>query len=161
MAGLRRVAGVGFDGSTVSIGIGKADIRCLSSSYGDSLKPEALSYMGSQRIDEMSPGSYETEEAKLKMSSKVFRTELMPLLPQHGFGNVRIPITVTRSHPDLGDDSDLLENCRLTNIPAALENSAKLEEVELTFKPQQIYWTNERKTINALQGAVPVGLIGL
>lgn len=155
--GLRRVAGVGFDGSTVAIAFGKVEIRCMSASYGDGLKPEKLTYMGSQTIDEMSPGVYETEDAKIKMSAVKFRTEFMPAMPTQGGGNVRIPITVTRSHPDLGDDSDLLEGCRLMNLPAAIENSAKLEEVELTFSVQQIKWTNDRKTINALQGAVPVG----
>ena len=157
---LRRVANVGFDGSNVTISLGKLEIRILSASYGDSLKPEALSYMGSQQIDEMSPGVYETDEGKIKMSAVRFRTEFMPAMPTTGGGNIRIPIVVTRSHPDLGDDSDLLENCRITNLPAAVENSAKLEEVEITFKPTQIKWTNDRKTINALAGSQTTGATG-
>lgn len=158
--GLRRVAGVGFDGSTVSITLGKVEIRVIKAAYGDKLTPETLSYMGSQSQDEMSPGVYSTDDTKITMSAVKFRTEFMPAMPATGGGNIRIPIVVSRSHPDLGDDSDLLEDCRCTNIPAAVENSAKLEEVELTFKTRQIKWTNERKTLNALAGAVPTGAIG-
>jgi hypothetical protein len=157
---LRRVANVGLDGSTVTIALGKLEIRVMSAGYGDSLKPEALSYMGSQTIDEMTPGVYETDEGSIKMSAVKFRTELMPAMPTTGGGNVRLPIVVTRTHPDLGSDSDLLENCRFTNWAAAVENSAKAEEVELKFKPQQIKWTDERKTINALVGAAPTGSVG-
>jgi hypothetical protein len=157
---LRRVANVGLDGSTVSMSLGKLEIRILKAGYGDSLKPESLSYMGSQKIDETTPGIYETDEGSITMSAVKFRTELMPAMPTTGGGNVRIPIVFTRTHPDLGSDSDLCENCRFTNWAAALENSAKAEEVELKFKPQQIKWTDERKTINALVGAAPTGPVG-
>lgn len=159
MAGLKRVAGIGLDGSTVTVTIGKNQTPAIKASYGDKLEPEALSYMGGQEIDELTPGKYSTDELKITLSAMIFRTVYMPSMPASGGGNVRMAIVVSRRHPDLGDDSDLLENCRCTNWAAAVENSSKAEEVELAFKPQQIRWTNQRKTINQLRGAVPSGAI--
>lgn len=149
---MRKVQNVGLDGSTVSATIGKTAIRIIKASYGDKLEPGTLSYMGSQQIDEMTPGTYSVDDPKITMSAIRFRTEYMPLMPATGGGNVRMPIVIGRSHPDAGDDSDLLENCRCINWAAAVENSNKAEEVELVFKCQQIKWTDERKTINQLFG---------
>ncbi len=158
--GLRRVAGAGLDGSTVTATLGKLEVPLISASYADKLEPGKLSYMGSQQIDELTQGTYSTEDAKLKMSAVIFRTVVMPAMPSIGGGNVRMPIVIGRTHPDLGDDSDLLEGCRITNWPAAVENSNKAEEVELTCTIQQIKWTDQRKTINNLAGVVPSGTIG-
>jgi hypothetical protein len=157
MAGLRRVAGIGLDGSTVSTTFGKVPIPLIKCSYGDKLEPTYLSYMGSQTQDEQTQGTYKTDEAKITMSSVVFRTLFMPAMPSNGGGNVRFPLVVNREHPDLGDDSDLLENCRCVNWGAAVENSSKAEETELVLTIQQIKWTDDRKTINQLAGAIPAG----
>lgn len=137
---------------------GKTEIRCIKAGYGDKLEVGTLSEMGSQEIDEITPGTYATDELKVTMSSVRFRTEFMPAFPSGG-GNLQIPVVIGRSHPDLGDDSDLLEGCRCTNLGAAVENSNKAEEVEVTFKPRQVKWTNERKTINKIGSAV-IGAAG-
>ena len=158
--GLRRVAGVGLDGSLVTSTFGKLQIPCLKAEYADSLEPAFMSYMGSQQQDEQTPGSYKTENLKLTMSSVVFRTMFMPAMPSNGGGNIRMAVVIGVSHPDLGDDSDLLENCRCINWGAAWENSNKAVETPLEFTIQQIRWTNDRKTINQLNGVVPAGLVG-
>lgn len=149
---LRRVKNIGLDGSTVTATIGKREIRIVKASYGDKLEPAFLSEMGSQEQDEQSPGTYKTDEVKITMSSMRFRTEFMPAMPATGGGNVLLPIVIGRQHPDLGDDSDLLLDCRCTNWGAAVENSNKVEETELTFSVRQIKWTDERKTINQIYG---------
>jgi hypothetical protein len=160
MSGLRRVAGIGLDGSMVTATFGKIEVPLIKASYGDKLEPAFLSFMGSQQQDEQTPGTYKTDDVKLSMSAMVFRTLILPAMPATGGGNVRLPIVVGRTHPDLGSDSDLLENCRITNWSAAVENSNKAEEVELTATVQQIKWTDSRKTINQLRGVVPAGAIG-
>ncbi len=157
--GIRRVAGLGFDGSTVTTTLGKSELKLTKASYGDKLEKGELSNMGSQQIDEITPGSYKIDELKLSMSSVEFRAKFMPAMPKNGFGNVKLPFVISHSHPELGDDSDLIEDCYCTNLAAAVEASNKAEEVEVIFKPRQIKWTHERKTINALKGAVPVGAI--
>lgn len=159
--GIRRVTGIGFDGSTVAITIGKTEMPLTMASYGEKLTTAWLAEMGSQTRGEQSAGVYEPEDGKLKMSSRRFRADFMPLLPVNGFGLVRLPIVVSFAHPDLGSDSDLLENCRFTNLANALEASAKVQEIELTFSLSQIRWTNRRMTINALKGAIPVGAVAI
>lgn len=160
MSGIRRVAGLGFDGSLVTTSFGKVEIRCVKASFGDKLDKGTLSLMGSQEIDEITPGSYSTEDLKVTMSAVRFRTEFMPAMPATGGGNVRMPVVIGRAHPDMGDDSDLCEDCQYMGATGSVENSNKPEEVELTFKVRQVKWTNERKTINQLAGTVPAGAIG-
>lgn len=158
--GLRRVAGIGFDGSTVSTTFGKVPVPLLKAAYGDKLEKVYLSYMGSQEQDEQTPGTYKTDDLQITMSSVIFRTVLMPAFPQTGGGNVRMPIVINREHPELGDDSDLLEDCTCSNWAAAVENSNKAEETTLTWTVRQIKWTDARKTLNQLRGVVPAGAIG-
>lgn len=150
---MQRVVGLGIDGTTVSISIGKTAIPCLKADYGDTLDPQFLSYMGSQEQDEQTPGTYKTDDLNLVMSSVVFRTLFMPALAANGGGNTPVPIVVTRTHPDLGSDSDLLENVRFKGIKAAVENSGKAEETPIAGSVRQIRWTDQRKTINRIAGA--------
>ncbi len=156
---IRRVANIGLDGSTVTTTFGKVELRCIKAAYGDKLETAKLSLMGGQTIDEITQGTYATDDLKVTMSSMRFRTEFLPAMPPSGGGTVRMPIVVGRSHPDAGSDSDLLEGCRCTNWGAAVENSNKAEEVELTFVVQQIKWGDERKTINVLGPGV-IGAAG-
>lgn len=156
MSGIRRVSGLGLDGSTVSVTLGKIELPCISISYADKLEVGKLSMMGGQEIDEMTQGTYDTDEVSLKVSGKIYRSLLMPAMPKNGGGNVRIPIVVNFSHPDLGDDSDLLDACRLINWPASMDNTSTPHELDLKAVVQQIFWTHERKTINQLRG-VPIG----
>jgi hypothetical protein len=144
----------------VTASFGKVELPLIKASYGDKIEPAFLSYMGGQEQDEQTQGTYKADELKITMSAVVFRTIFMPAMPSSGGGNARIPIVIGRTHPDLGDDSDLLESCRCMNLAAATENSNKAEEVEVSFSVRQVKWTNDRKTINALRGQVPTGAIG-
>ncbi len=148
---LTKVTGVGFDGTSYTITIGKLIIPILKKDYSDMLEPgEFLRYMGSQTQDEQGLGTYKTSEFTLVMSSRVFRVDFLPAMPQNGGGNLLLPIVVGRQHPTLGDDSDLLSGCRFTNWAAALENSNKLEETPLKGTVTQIFWGDSRRTINYL-----------
>ncbi len=147
---MKRVQNIGLDGSTVTLTIGRHQIPCLSGSYGDSLETETVSYMGSQRIDERTAGTYKTEPGKVKMTSIVFRAQLYPLLQKRGYGTEKFQAVFTVQHPDLGSDSDLLDGARFTSIAEAYENSAKSQEVEFGVVYDQLYLGDERKTINKL-----------
>ncbi len=157
---LRRVIGAGLDGSTVTTTFGKAEIQLIKAAYGDKLETAFLSYMGSQEQDEQSPGSYKTDELKITMTAMIFRSVLMPSFPNNGAGLVKMPIVISRSHPEsnVGGDSDLLLDCRCMNFAASVENSNKIEEVELTWTVRQIKWTRVRKTINQIKLGGAAGL---
>lgn len=161
---LRRVVGAEFDGTVLHYVFGRTMIPLLSASYGDSLAPEKISDMGSQTIDAMTLGKYDTTEGTIKMRSSVYRSDLLGNLPQNGFGNLGLPIVILMDHPDLGSDSDLLQGARLIAPSAPHENSSKPEEVELKIVYRQVYWTDRRVTINRvdpnripLQGIIPPG----
>jgi hypothetical protein len=145
---LRRLGPIAFDGTTINIAIGRTIVPCLKASYGDKLETQTISNMGSQKIDARTPGTYSTEEVSLTFESTKFRELVAPRLQVDGFGNERLQLVVAFSHPDIGYDSDLLDNCRITNGATALENSNKAAEVELKLTTDQIYWTQQRKTIN-------------
>lgn len=159
MAELTRVAGIGFDGSSVSTTIGKVPIQLIKASYGDSLETQWVQLMGQQTQGEQSMGSYKTTELSITMTAFVFRTVFLPAMPQNGGGNIYLPLVIGRSHPQLGDDSDLLDACRILNLSAAVENSAKVEEIELKGSITQIYWGDSRKTLNYIvrTNEVPAG----
>lgn len=152
---------LGLDGSTVTWKLGTLDVPLVSASYGDSLSTEFQPTMGSQERGEQSRGTYSCEDAKIVMSSAVYRTILAPALPVNGAGNLLLPIVISYVHPDLGDDSDLLEDCRLVTPTTSLENSSKIINVELTFTVAQIRWTDRRVTINTLDGVEETGENGL
>ena len=157
MAGITRVSDVELDGSTVTVTFGRHEIRALSASYGDSLETEVIRQMGAQLQAARTAGTYKTETVKIKFRASVFRAEVMPLFPVNGGGNLTVPITVNFSHPDIGSDSDLIDGARCTNWTAACENSSKALEVETTWECLQVYWTSDRKTINATNGITPSG----
>lgn len=157
MAGITRVSDVELDGSTVTVTFGRHEIKALSASYGDSLETEVVRVMGSQQQNARTAGTYKTETVKIKFRASVFRAEVMPLFPVNGGGNARVPLTINFSHPDIGSDSDLLDGARCTNWTAACESSSKALEVETSWEILQVYWTSDRKTINAITGIVPSG----
>ncbi len=154
--GMRRINGIGLDGTTVAVTIGRVQVVALKASYADKLETSPLTEMGSQSIDVRTPGNYVTEEVSLTFEAVRFRSELLPRLQSTGFGNEKLPIVVSFVHPDLGDDSDLLTGCRITNLSQAVENSNKALEVELKLTTDQIFWGNDRRTINSLDPSVPL-----
>lgn len=154
---IRRVIGIEVDGSIVTTTFGRHEVPCLKTSYGDALETAFLVEMGSQRNAAQTPGTYKTEDATFTFRSTVWRARMMPLFPKYGGGDVIIPIVVGFTHPDMGSDSDLLQGARFTGWKAAYENSNKAAEIEVKATILQILWTSQRKTINALRGAIPVG----
>jgi hypothetical protein len=150
---IRRVASSELDGTVITTSFGATQVPCAEATYGDDIETANYTPMGSQGGGRRTRGIYKTEEWSAKMSSFDFRTILVPAFPQHGAGNVVFPLTINRRHPDLGDDSDLLESCRCTNWGAAVKNSAEAEMVELKGTVQQIYWTDARITINVPDGS--------
>lgn len=153
---IKRVSRIALSGTNITMTIGRHQIACRKASYGDKLETDSGSNMGSQQIDFRTMGTYTTDEAKITMESVVFRSEFMPLLQQNGFGNEEIPIIFSYSHPDLGDDSDLLDESRFTNLSQAIEASNKALEVDFGIVFNQLYLTDERKTINAIDPSVPL-----
>lgn len=154
---MRRVNKIALDGTSITMMFGRNQVACTKASYADKLETATLSHMGSQAIDARTMGSYSTEEAKVSMDSVVFRAEFQPLLQKSGYGNEQIPIVFGYSHPDLGDDSDLLDQCRFTGLAQAVENSNKALEVEFGIVFNQLYLGDDRRTINQPNPAVPLG----
>lgn len=153
---IRRVDRIGLDGTTLSVTLGRIQVAALKASYGDKLETATLSEMGSQAIDVRTPGNYSTDEVAISFEAVTFRSEVLPRLQTTGFGNEKLPIVFGFTHPDLGDDSDLLIGCRVTNLAQAIENSNKALEVELKLTTDQIFWGNDRKTINSLDPSLPL-----
>lgn len=153
---MRRVNRIALDGSTLSILFGRNQIPCLKASYGDKLETAVLSNMGSQEIDARTPGNYVTEDAKVSMESVVFRAQFAPLLQVDGYGTEQIPIIFAYGHPDIGDDSDLLEQARFVGLNLAVENSSKAFEVEFSIVFNQLYLTDQRIRINKLNPQLPL-----
>lgn len=153
---MQRAIGIGLDGSNVTITIGRTQIPCLTAEYGDNLSVERLRNMGEQYIAETTDGQYEVEDGKLKMSSVVFRSLFAPLAQQDGMGLERVTVVISKYHPDLGGDSDLLQRVRFIGLKEAIENSNKAQETEIKMVYDQIFWTNRRITINKINRAVPL-----
>lgn len=157
---MRHVDRIALDGTTVSLTFGRQEIKALKASYGDKIETAVLTEMGSQQIDYRTMGSYSTEEGKLTFEATTFRAIFAPLLQVDGFGNAPIPIVIGFTHPTLGDDSDLLMGARFVGLTQALENSNKALEVEVSIVYNQIFWTDNRLTINQLDLSVPLGVSG-
>lgn len=154
---MRRISKIALDGTNITMMFGRNQVPCTKASYADKIETATLSHMGSQAIDARTMGTYSTEEAKVSMDSVVFRAEFEPLLQKAGYGNEQIPIVFGYSHPDLGDTSDMLDQCRFTGLSQALENSNKALEVEIGIVFNQLYVGDDRRTINQPNPAVPLG----
>jgi hypothetical protein len=153
---MRRVDKIALDGTCISMTFGRNEVPCSKASYADKLETAVHSNMGSQQIDARTRGTYSTEDAKVTMESVVFRAVFAPLLQRRGYGNEQIPIVFHYTHPDLGDDSDLLDGCRFTGLAQALENSNKALEVEIGIVFNQLYLTDRRVTLNVLDTRQPL-----
>lgn len=150
---IRRVASSELDGTAVTMSFGSTQVACAEATYGDTIETGNYVPMGSQGGGRRTRGTYKTEEWTAKISSFDFRTILVPAFPTVGAGNVVFPLLCSVRHPDLGDDSDLLEDCRCTNWAAAVKNSSEVSMIELKGTTQQVRWTDKRITINVPDGA--------
>ncbi len=155
---IQRVDRIAADGTTVTTILGKHQIPALKASYGDKIEREVGSEMGSQQIDYETPGKYSTEVLALTFEYVRFHEDISPLLQTDGFGNERIPIVVAVSHPDLGSDSDLLDQCRFLSQKDSVDNTSGARVVETEWSTNQIYWGDERKTRNKLDLSQPLDI---
>jgi hypothetical protein len=151
---MKRTPGLEADGTIVHVTFGKTPIQCINASYGDNLQPDKLRMMGSQLIEALTMGTYETDDAKVTLATSVFRADFLPYVVP-GFGTKLMPMIFTITHPDLGEDSDMLV-ARFTGIKAAIEASNKALQVELGMTVQQIWWGDSGITINTFDTAVPL-----
>ena len=145
----RRIRGYELDGTSITMTLGRFQFDVLKESYGDKLTPEKLSQQGHQTIDAITPGQYQTDDGKISLSESVFRGELMPLVDRYGFGNRVLPLIFSYTHEQMGSDSDLLY-ARIIGLTHSGEASSKAQEKELALIVQQIFWTDDRKTINRM-----------
>ena len=105
-------------------------------------------------------GSVNVDEVKISFYEHEWRSVIYPALPRRGFGNVRFPITINYSHPELGADSDLLVNARLTGTKKAIETGSKALLTECTFTITEIQYGESRKTMGSDTGSVVDGSSG-
>lgn len=152
-----RRTGNGFDGSTVHITVGRVEIVALSIGYGDNVEKERIYRLGQQTPSGSTPGQYKPEDGTLKMSSTVARRDLFPLLPQFGAANVSRLWVVTRTHPDIGTDSDALVACSILGAKEQLEASAKNTEIEMKLFYDMVLWTDKRICFGNPRGSGVVG----
>lgn len=154
---IQRVERTGLDGTTVFVMLGRNQIPAVKASYGDKLVTTTLTEMGKQEISVRSPGSYETDPVKITFEAVTYFAQVAPLLDKDGFGNRKLPIVIGNSHPDLGDESDLLNPCRYVETARETTNENNVQVIETTWTTDQIYWTNNRKTRNQLDLSQPLG----
>lgn len=154
---IRRVKRIALSGTDLTITIGKTTIPLTKISYGDKLETGTLNHMGAQEISARTRGTYSTDEVKIGIDAVVYRAELYPLLAKDGYGNAVQPVVVTYAHPDLGSDTDLLEDMRITAPAFSPDNSNKAQEVEITGVFNQLKIGNERKTLNSLDPSQQIG----
>lgn len=157
---IRAIDGLALDGSSVTATLGKLEPRVSKLEYGDTLETESVGSMGSQKKQDVTPGSVNVEQVKISFYEQEWRDKIYPALPRRGFGNVRFPITINYSHPDLGDDSDLLVNARLTGTKKAVEAGSKALLTECTFTITEIQYGESRKTMGSDTGSVVDGSSG-
>jgi len=136
--------GLNPDGSCNHLTVGKIEIPYISMSYGDNLKAEWVWESGKQTPVDDTPGQYEPEEGSLKVSARIARVLIFPLLPQFGAGNVRKEAIVNFVHPEIGSDSDALHEFRIMGAKASTEAGGKPNEIEFKIRYKLVLWTEKR-----------------
>lgn len=154
-----RRAGLNFDGSTVHITVGKIEIPVISESHGDNVKKEFVWKLGAQVPEADTPGQYEPEEGSIKMTTVNARTKLFPALARLGAAGTRVNAVITMFHPDIGDDSDLLEDFSILGGKQAVEASSKSIEIEFKTRYRLVRWTRRRICFGNPGGTGAVGSV--
>jgi len=148
---LKRVNKLALDGTTMSIVIGTAVLRCTKASYGDSLTIEKGSALGSQEYDYQTSGSYKTDDFAATVEAIDYR-EFLLRLPSNGFGNQALNAIILYEHPAMGSDSDLLAGFRLLTNAVSVEAGEKMVAHEIKGSTTQIYWGSRGATLNYVKG---------
>lgn len=156
-----RNVGLNFDGSTVHVTVGKIEIPVISASYGDNMEAEWVYRLGTQTPEDDTPGQYKPEDGTIKMSDKNLRVHLLPALAKYGAGNTRVKAVITRSHPEMGSDSDALLGFRFMGIKSSIEAGAKGIEAEIKVRYRLVQWGDARKMFGNPKGTGAVGRVRL
>lgn len=153
----RNVADTAFDGTTIEVRSGAFALQLMKIAYGDNIEPAAIQRMGSQEIDATTLGPYKIDDITASIEKKKF-AELMAHLvklnggKRNGVGNIRIAISVTYSHPEVGTVHDTIEQAQLVNPKNSAESGGAATMVEIKFKARQILWNgisiNKRKGVS-------------
>lgn len=151
--------GLNFDGSTVHMTVGKIEIPLISASYGDAVKSEWTYRTGIQVPEDDTPGQYEPEEGSMKISDVNARVILFPALAKFGAANTRRVAVVTRTHPEIGTDSDMLVGFRIMGTKASIEASAKGQEMEFKVRYRIVAWSERRMMFGNPSGTGAVGTV--
>jgi hypothetical protein len=159
MASTVKQIGLGFDGSTVWVQIGRLLLPALTLEGGDSLEGSMLPYMGIQGNSEQTPGSYKSEDHKTKFTAPIWYAVVLPALG-NTFGNLFLPIVAGNSHPQIGTTSVLLWNARIMKTMIKLANDNKAQEIETSGHVQQYFHGTGRYTINNPTGSGYTGSSG-
>ena len=158
---IRRVTAVECDGSCFTLTIGLTEIPYLSMSYSDNVAPEWVYETGSQVPTADTPGQYKPGDGKLKLRNSVARAIILPNLPQFGAANAKTQAVCNFLHPDVGADSDLLEDFRILGGAASFEASAKAAEIELSIRYRLVRWTDRRICFGNPRGGGAIGTLRL
>lgn len=158
---IKTVGGTEFDGSCSFLTIGKTPIPIISASYGDNVETEWVYQTGSQMPEAETPGQYKPADGKIKVRSSVFRSLIMPNLPQWGAANAHTIAVVSYVHAEIGTDSDALHWFRILGGSASVEASAKALEIELTVKYRWVAWTSKRRVFGNNNGGSARGRLSL
>jgi hypothetical protein len=148
---LRRVNRAALDGTNVSILVSIYRLKCSKFSYGDSLTISKGSRLGSQEQDYQTSGSYKADDPAFTVEAVDYR-EFLDLLAVNGFGNRVVPAIVLYEHPDMGRVSDLLDGTRFLTGAISGESGEKMLEHEIKCSTMQVYWGDQRKTLNYITG---------
>ena len=152
----RNVADTAFDGTTIAVRMGAFEAHMTKISYGDSIEPAVIQRLGSQEVDATTLGAYKIDDITATMEKKK-HDELLSQLAKlnggskNGIGNVRFPISVTYSHPEVGTVHDVIEQAQMVGFKSSAETGGAPNMVEMKIKARQILWNG--RSINARRGA--------
>jgi hypothetical protein len=154
---IRRVPGVEFDGSTISITIGRLVFEAEKVDYSDDITTTVGTSLGTQEQRYRTLGVYKTGQVTIEPRFSVLRRDFLSSLAPNGFGGQINPIIVGYWHPQLGKDSDLLAGARLVSITGGGEVGGKQLMMPIKFDIMQIFWGNGRQTLNRVEGFPQLG----
>lgn len=150
--------GAGYSGSNVRLIMSTTEIGIIKVSFGDKLKKETSSRLGSQQLDIRSDGMYEVDDGSMTLeTAEAYR--MLGLMPDNGFGNVVFPIAGSYDHPTLGHQTFRLDKVTVVGLKESLESGGKLTEVDLSIHYMQVF--RNGKTLNRIRGKSATGTMRL
>lgn len=143
-----------FDSGKGEIRFNKTAALIQKIGFGDKLNTEIVRRIGSQEIEAITDGEYETEDVSVTVEQAIWLRDILPYLPKNGFGSFRFMINVHLNDPELGKLHVKMERCRIVGVKDAIENGPGALVAELTIRTRQI--SRNGHTLNRRRG-VPAG----